>query len=159
MFRGLSQWRHAIPRQRSRRLRDQIVRVGLMIALLGTSAANSTAHPAPARTAPTVSSERAQQRATLPVGMPGGNNRADLDATASVGPHADASLTSDILVPGWSSAETDDTTNVAWGDVDNDGDLDLAVGNYGAPNRLYRNEGGSLSVSPVWSWYLPFLSA
>ncbi len=30
---------------------------------------------------------------------------------------------------------------VAWGDVDNDGDLDLYVSNFGA-NRLYRNTGG-----------------
>ncbi|MXX76478.1 MAG: CRTAC1 family protein [Holophagales bacterium] len=30
---------------------------------------------------------------------------------------------------------------VAWGDVDNDGDLDLYVSNFGA-NRLYRNSGG-----------------
>ena len=30
-----------------------------------------------------------------------------------------------------------------WGDFDNDGDLDLFVGfKAGAPNRLYRNDGG-----------------
>lgn len=44
----------------------------------------------------------------------------------------------------WSSPETDLTTSVAWGDVDNDGDLDLAVGNTSVPvgqnNRLYRND-------------------
>ncbi|MBC8447193.1 MAG: VCBS repeat-containing protein [Chloroflexi bacterium] len=52
----------------------------------------------------------------------------------------------------WDSAETDFTTSVAWGDVDGDGDLDLAVGNYRyQPNRLYRNDEGTLSTSEVWS--------
>jgi hypothetical protein len=39
----------------------------------------------------------------------------------------------------WKSDETDNTTSVAWGDYDNDGDLDLAVGNDGDPNRIYLN--------------------
>ncbi len=34
---------------------------------------------------------------------------------------------------------------LAWGDYDQDGDLDLFVGFRGSPNRLYRNEGGSFS--------------
>ncbi|MCO6450961.1 MAG: VCBS repeat-containing protein [Caldilineales bacterium] len=62
--------------------------------------------------------------------------------------------------PGWTSAESDDTQSVAWGDVDDDGDLDLAVGNEcnpsdegcdGAPNRVYYNFGGQLETSPSWS--------
>ena len=44
---------------------------------------------------------------------------------------------------------------MAWGDYDGDGDLDLAVGNWGQghqqPNRLYRNDGGVLTASAVWS--------
>lgn len=51
----------------------------------------------------------------------------------------------------WSSAEADNTTSVAWGDVEGDGDLDLAVGNCGQPNRLFRNDGGVLTNDAAWS--------
>ena len=37
--------------------------------------------------------------------------------------------------------DTGNGTGVAWGDYDNDGDLDLYVANLFAANRLYRNEG------------------
>jgi hypothetical protein len=42
-----------------------------------------------------------------------------------------------------------DIRAIAWSDVDGDGDPDLAVGNDGAPTRLYRNDGGTLT--PAWS--------
>jgi hypothetical protein len=66
------------------------------------------------------------------------------------------SLTTNAI---WESSETEHTYSVSWADYDGDGDLDLAAGNGsvagyylpGVPNRLYRNDGGALSHSAVWS--------
>jgi hypothetical protein len=62
------------------------------------------------------------------------------------------------LTLAWSSSEMDLTKSVAWGDWDGDSDLDLAVGNGGyydsdcecfvsEPNRVYRNDGGDLTLA------------
>jgi len=51
--------------------------------------------------------------------------------------------------PSWESSLDDESYCVAWGDFDNDGDLDLAAGNNG-PNHIYENQNGTLDQDPVW---------
>ena len=55
----------------------------------------------------------------------------------------------------WSSLESDQTTSIAWGDYDGDGDLDLAVGSNGQPNRIYRNDGDALTRTLTLAWSAP----
>ncbi len=51
---------------------------------------------------------------------------------------------------GWQTGPKDYTLDVAWGDVDRDGDLDLVCANEFGPNRLYRNGGSGLDTLPDW---------
>jgi hypothetical protein len=64
-----------------------------------------------------------------------------------------------VDAPVWESAEFSLVNSLAWGDVDSDGDLDLAVGNFVTqPSRIYRNDGLSEEDSvPVFSlvWEVP----
>ncbi len=53
--------------------------------------------------------------------------------------------------PGWVSDDVDSSYDAAWADVDDDGDLDLAVANCGSPTKLYFNIGGQLETTASWS--------
>jgi hypothetical protein len=52
--------------------------------------------------------------------------------------------------PAWTSGPENDTRSVALGDVDGDGDLDLACGN-GSGAVVYANLGGTFATTPMWS--------
>ncbi len=56
---------------------------------------------------------------------------------------------------GWESFDMNQTTSLAWGDVDGDEDLDLAVTNSAdwrfQPNQIFENDGGKLSEISDWN--------
>jgi hypothetical protein len=54
-------------------------------------------------------------------------------------------------LPGWQSADLAEGMSVTWGDVDNDGDLDLALGYDDRAAAVYYNEAGTLEATPSWT--------
>lgn len=53
-------------------------------------------------------------------------------------------------VPGWQSTMLTEAMDVTWGDVDNDGDLDLAFCYDDIAAAVYYNSSGTLETSPTW---------
>ena len=53
-------------------------------------------------------------------------------------------------VVSWQSAETNDNNRLSWGDYDNDGNLDVMVGNSQTAPRLYQN-GGTGTFTLAWT--------
>ena len=72
----------------------------------------------------------------------------DLDlAVANNGDNRVYENTGGALSLAWSGGDVF-TFDVAWGDWDGDGDLDLAEANYGVSlNNVYENTGGGLSLA------------
>jgi len=56
-------------------------------------------------------------------------------------------------LPSWQSTEVTYALDVFWGDVDEDGDLDVAFCGTSAPMRVYRNDqttGGTIATTATW---------
>lgn len=51
----------------------------------------------------------------------------------------------------WESGLATQSLDVAWGDVDNDGDLDLAFTYDASATAVYYNNGGSVEATPSWT--------
>jgi hypothetical protein len=54
-------------------------------------------------------------------------------------------------IPSWTSDELLASYDAKWGDVDRDGDLDLAILNSNGPLQVYYNTGSSLETSASWT--------
>lgn len=55
--------------------------------------------------------------------------------------------------PFWTAQEAANTTSIAWGDWDNDGNLDLALGNKDEPSQVYANQNSAQGAPRLlWVW-------
>ena len=93
---------------------------------------------------------------------PDGRSIATYNSSDSISEGQVIALTDDIpfnSAPDWSSTLERQIGGMAWGDYDNDGDLDLATGCYFSNSYppipeyevlIYRNDNGILTTTPAW---------
>lgn len=88
------------------------------------------------------------------------DNDGDLDLAVATGDAYYATLEPDRIylnengmftsTPVWTSAINTASLDVTWGDVDNDGDLDLAFATDGEGVNLFINNNGTIEATPSW---------